>query len=218
MSTSRIIIAPSLLSADFTRLGEELKAIEAAGADWLHIDVMDGHFVPNITMGPLIVKAAKKVTSLPLDVHLMISDPDRYVEDFHKAGADILTVQVEACTHLHRVLSHIRELGMKAGVALNPATCLDTVRYVLPEMDILMIMTVNPGFGGQEFISSIVPKISEAKEMIREAGLPILIEVDGGVSPKTAPKLIAQGADALVSGSAVFGNPPYADIIAKLRG
>jgi ribulose-phosphate 3-epimerase len=212
-----ILISPSILSADFTRLGEEIRAVEEAGADWLHLDVMDGHFVPNITIGPMIVQAAKRVAKIPLDVHLMISDPDRYLEFFHEAGADILTVHPEATHHLHRTLTRIRELGMKAGAALNPSTGLEAVNHVLPELDVLMVMTVNPGFGGQSFISTLLPKVSAARRVLDGSGYDILLEVDGGVSPKTAPDLVNSGADVLVAGSAVFGDPPYDKAIRRLR-
>jgi ribulose-phosphate 3-epimerase len=212
-----ILISPSILSADFTRLGEEIKAVEEGGADWLHVDVMDGHFVPNITIGPMIVAAAKKVAGIPLDVHLMISDPDYYLESFHEAGSDLLTVHAEATHHLHRTLTRIRELGMKSGVALNPSTGLEAVRHVLAEVDVIMLMTVNPGFGGQSFIPTMLPKVRELREMIDETGYEILIEVDGGVSPTTAPDLARSGADMFVAGSAVYGNPPYREVIDKLR-
>jgi ribulose-phosphate 3-epimerase len=205
------------LSADFARLGEDIAAVAKAGADWIHVDVMDGMFVPNITIGPPVVAALRKTTSLPLDVHLMIADPDRYLEAFKHAGADILHVQAEACTHLHRTLGRIRELGMKSGVALNPSTSPEALRYVLAELDVIMIMTVNPGFGGQSFIKEMLPKIRFVRDMIDATGYPILIEVDGGVSPETAPDLIRAGTDALVSGSAVFGNPPYERVIGILK-
>jgi len=217
MTEKRILISPSLLSADFARLGEEVRAVEDAGADWLHLDVMDGHFVPNITIGPLVVEAIKKFARVPLDVHLMISDPDSYLEAFHDAGADVLTVHPEATHHLHRTLTRIRELGMKAGAALNPSTGLEAVKYVMPQLDVLMIMTVNPGFGGQSFISSLLPKVRESRELIDTSGYPVLLEIDGGVSPKTAPDLARQGADVFVSGSAVFGHPPYGEVMSKLR-
>lgn len=212
-----ILVSPSILSADFTRLGEEIQAVERAGADWLHVDVMDGHFVPNITIGPMIVEAARRATKIPLDVHLMISSPDQYLEFFHAAGADILTVHPEATHHLHRTLTRIRELGMKAGAALNPSTGLEAVGHVLPQLDVLMIMTVNPGFGGQSFIPTMLPKVSAARRMIDESGYDILLEVDGGVSSKTAPDLIENGAKVFVAGSAVFGNPPYDEAIRNLR-
>jgi ribulose-phosphate 3-epimerase len=218
MGTSRdILIAPSILSADFTRLGEEIRAVQEAGADWIHIDVMDGHFVPNITIGPMIVAAVKRVADVPLDVHLMISDPDRYLEDFQAAGSDILTVHPEATCHLHRTLNRIRELGMKAGAALNPSTGLGAIEYVMPELDVVMLMTVNPGFGGQSFIPTMLPKVTALKQMIDRSGYDVLIEVDGGVSPETAPDLARNGADVFVAGSAVFGHPPYGEAIKKLK-
>ena len=217
MAANNILIAPSILSADFTRLGDEIRSVQDAGADWIHIDVMDGHFVPNITIGPMIVSAAKKVAQIPLDVHLMISDPDSYLEEFHAAGADLLTVHPEATHHLHRTLTRIRELGMKAGAALNPSTSLSAVEYVLAELDVVMLMTVNPGFGGQSFIKTMLPKVARLRNMIDNSGYKILIEIDGGVSPKTAPDLIREGADVFVAGSAVFNHPPYNEVIAKLR-
>jgi ribulose-phosphate 3-epimerase len=213
----QILVSPSILSADFTRLGDEIRAVKKAGADWIHIDVMDGHFVPNITIGPLVVSAVNRTVDLPLDVHLMISDPDRYLEDFQAAGADVLTVHPEATRHLHRTLSRIRELGMKAGAALNPSTGLEALEYVLPQLDVVMLMTVNPGFGGQSFIKAMLPKVKALREMIDQLGYDILIEVDGGVSATTAPDLIKQGADVFVAGSAVFGNPPYDVAISSLR-
>lgn len=212
-----IVVSPSLLSADFARLGEEVMQVQAAGADWLHLDVMDGCFVPNITIGPLIVSAVKRVSKVPLDVHLMIMDPDRYLDDFCAAGADILAVHPEATRHLHRTLTRIRELGMKPAVALNPATGVETVRHVLAELDVIMIMTVNPGFGGQTFIKAMLPKVSEVREMIDRSGREILLEIDGGVTPQTAPDLVKCGANVFVAGSAIFGNPPYDVVIRKLR-
>jgi ribulose-phosphate 3-epimerase len=213
----QVLISPSVLSADFTRLGDEIRSVEEAGADWIHIDVMDGHFVPNITIGPMIVSAVKRVAQVPLDVHLMISDPDAFLEDFHAAGADILSVHPEATCHLHRTLTRIRELGMKAGAALNPSTGLHAIEHVLPELDVIMLMTVNPGFGGQSFIWTMLPKIRALRDMVDNSGCNILIEVDGGVSPETAGPLIEEGADVFVAGSAVFGHPPYQDVIRKLR-
>ncbi len=213
----QVLISPSVLSADFTRLGDEIRSVEEAGADWIHIDVMDGHFVPNITIGPMIVSAVKRVAHVPLDVHLMISDPDAFLEDFHAAGADILTVHPEATCHLHRTLTRIRELGMKAGAALNPSTGLYAVEHVLSELDVIMLMTVNPGFGGQSFIRTMLPKIRALRNMVDNSGYNIMIEVDGGVSPETAGPLIKEGADVFVAGSAVFGHPPYQDVIRKLR-
>ena len=218
MSVSKdILVAPSILSADFARLGDELQAVQEAGADWIHVDVMDGHFVPNITIGPMIVEAVKRVSAIPLDVHLMISDPDFYLEAFHDAGADILTVHPEATHHLHRTLTRIRELGMKAGAALNPSTSLTAIEHVLAELDVAMIMTVNPGFGGQAFIPTMLPKIQAARDMIDRLGYSVMVEVDGGVSPENAATLARHGADVFVAGSAVFRNPPYADAIATLR-
>lgn len=217
MSRKRILISPSVLSADFTRLGEEVRAVQEAGADWIHVDVMDGHFVPNITIGPMIVSAVKKVAQVPVDVHLMISNPDFYLDAFHDAGADILSVHPEATYHLHRTLTRIRELGMKAGAALNPATGLQAVEHVLAELDVIMLMTVNPGFGGQSFIPTMLPKVRALRSMIDNSKYDILIEVDGGVSPETAGSLIEHGADVFVAGSAVFGHPPYQDVIKKLR-
>ncbi len=213
-----VLISPSILSADFTCLGEEIKAVQDSGADWLHVDVMDGAFVPNITIGPLVVSAARRVADIPLDVHLMINNADIFLEDFQQAGANILAVHPEACPHLHRSLTRIRELGMKAGAALNPSTPLCCVENVLGELDVLMLMTVNPGFGGQSFIRTMLPKVRAARKMIDSSGFDILLEIDGGVSPKTAPYLLNEGADVFVAGSAVFGAPPYGDAIRALRG
>ena len=198
-------IAPSILSADFARLGEDIAACEAAGADWIHVDVMDGHFVPNITLGPLIVAAARRSTRLPLDVHLMISAPERYLEAFAAAGADRLTVHVEACPHLHRTLQQIHELGKLAGVALNPATPAMAVQEVVGQADLFLPMTVNPGFGGQAFIESTLPKIRQLQQWVDQAGRPIEIEVDGGIDPDTAPRVAAAGATVLVAGNFIFG-------------
>ena len=213
----KIIVSPSILSADFARLGEDIRAVEEAGADWIHVDVMDGHFVPNITIGPMIVEAVKKVATRPLDVHLMISDPDFYLEAFRDAGADILHVHPEATHHLHRTLTRIRELGMKAGAALNPSTPLNAIQHVMAELDVVMLMTVNPGFGGQSFIPTMLGKVGALRRMIDESEYGALIEVDGGVSATTAPGLLKEGADAFVAGSAVFGNPPYDKAIRALR-
>jgi ribulose-phosphate 3-epimerase len=212
-----VLIAPSILSADFARLGEEVTALGKAGADWVHVDVMDGCFVPNMTIGPLVVKALRRVTKLPLDVHLMIVQPERYVEDFAEAGADIITVHAEACTHLHRTLQQIRALGKKAGVSLNPHTPEDVLRYVLDLTDLVLVMSVNPGFGGQDFIPAVLPKIQSVRSMIRASGNNIHLEVDGGVKPGIARQVIQAGADVLVAGSAVFGAPDYAEAIQKLR-
>lgn len=210
-------IAPSILSADFTRLGEEIRAVEAAGADMIHIDVMDGHFVPNITIGPLIVEAARRVTTLPLDVHLMISDPDLYVGEFAKAGADILTVHPETLRHLHRSVHAIKDLGVQAAVSLNPATGLEILDYVLDDLDMVLLMTVNPGFGGQRFIPAVIPKIERLRRMILERGLQTAIEVDGGIGPATIGRVAAAGADVFVAGSAIFGTDDYAGTIRLMR-
>lgn len=201
---TNVRIAPSILASDFTRLGEEARAVEAAGADLLHIDVMDGRFVPNLSVGLPVVAALKGATQLPLDVHLMIVEPERYVEAFAKAGADNLTVHLEACPHLHRVVEQIRELGKKACVALNPHSPIDNLDVVLPELDMVLVMSVNPGFGGQKFIEAVVPKIRALRAEIDRRGLATDIEVDGGIDPETAPLVIAAGATVLVAGSAVF--------------
>lgn len=211
------LIAPSILSADFSRLGEEIRTVEAAGADWIHIDVMDGHFVPNITMGPLVVEAVRRVTKLPLDVHLMIETPDRYIADFARAGADLIAVQVETCVHLHRSVQLIREAGVRPGVALNPATPLATIEWVLADVDFVLVMSVNPGFGGQQFIPSSLEKIAQLRMMIQTRGLSTLIQVDGGVNAGTIGAVAAAGADVFVAGSAIFGSPDYAATIASLR-
>ncbi len=211
------MIAPSILSADFSRLGEEIRAVEDAGADVIHIDVMDGHFVPNITIGPLVVRAVRRVTSLPLDVHLMISDADRYVQDFADAGADWITVHVEACDHLHRTIHRIRDLGKKAGAVLNPATSLTTLDIILPDLDLVMLMSVNPGFGGQSFIESSLGKIRRLREMIEAVGRPIGIEVDGGVSPATIAAVAEAGANIFVAGSAIFGREDYRARIREMK-
>jgi len=202
-------LAPSILSADFARLGEEVKAIEQAGADIIHVDVMDGHFVPNITIGPLVVKAVRKATSLPVDVHLMIMDPDKYIADFANAGADYLTVHAEVLPHLNRTLSEIRNHGVKAGVAINPSTSLSVLDWVWEYMDMLLIMSVNPGFGGQSFIPNCLDKISGARIEIDMRGVDVLLEVDGGVKVGNAREVAEAGADILVAGSAVFGTDDY---------
>jgi ribulose-phosphate 3-epimerase len=213
----KIKIAPSILSADFGRLAEEVRAVEKAGADYIHVDVMDGHFVPNLTIGPVVVAAVRKATSLPLDVHLMIENPERYIDDFARAGADLIGVHVEACPHLHRVLQQIRAAGKKSSVTLNPATPLETIAYVLQNVDQVLIMSVNPGFGGQSFIPNVLPKIQALKVEIDTIGLPIDIEVDGGIKPDNAATVAAAGANVLVAGSAIFGHSNYAEIIAALR-
>ncbi|MBN9165616.1 MAG: ribulose-phosphate 3-epimerase [Myxococcales bacterium 68-20] len=212
-----ILVAPSILSADFARLGEEIAAVEAAGADWLHVDVMDGRFVPNITIGPPVVKALRRVTKLPLDVHLMIVEPERYVDAFAEAGADTITVHVEACTHLHRTLTHIRSLGKRAGVTLNPSTNEDTLRYVLDVADQILVMSVNPGFGGQSLIREVLPKVAAIRKMIDERGLPIDLEIDGGITAETAKDAIAAGARVLVAGNAVFNTKDYKSAIEAIR-
>lgn len=212
-----IVIAPSVLSADFARLADEASKAECAGADWLHLDVMDGQFVPNITFGPPIVRAIRNITKLPLDVHLMIVEPDRYLADFAKAGANIITVHAEACTHLQRTLSVIRSLGCKAGVALNPHTDESVLRYVMNDLDLVLLMTVNPGFGGQKFIPAVLPKIERIKSMANAVGNNIWIEVDGGVAPNTAELVTKAGARAIVAGSAVFSQPDYKIAIDAIR-
>ena len=217
MSTKPLVISPSILSADFARLGEEVKAVDEAGADWIHVDVMDGRFVPNITIGPLIVEALRPVTQKPLDVHLMIVEPEKYVPDFAKAGADIISVQVEACPHLHRNLAQIKDLGKKAGAVLNPSTPIDTLEYCLELCDLVLIMSVNPGFGGQSFIENQVQKIRDLRRMCDEKGLDPWIEVDGGIKAGNAWKVIEAGANAIVSGSGVFNQPDYAEAIKGIR-
>jgi len=210
-------IAPSILSADFSRLGEEIRAVEAAGADYIHIDVMDGHFVPNITIGPLIVEAARRVTNLPLDVHLMIENPDRYIPDFAAAGADIIVVHAEAVHHLHRTVQLIKSLGKKAGVSLNPATPLNVLEYMIPDLDLVLLMTVNPGFGGQSFIEACLPKIQAMRAMLDRRGGEAELEVDGGVKASNIAPIAHAGADVFVAGSAVFGSPDYAATIAEMK-
>jgi ribulose-phosphate 3-epimerase len=215
---SAIRIAPSLLAADFARLGEEVRAIETAGADWLHLDIMDGHFVPNISFGPGLVKALRPHSRMPFDVHLMIAPADPYLAAFAEAGADIISLHPEAGPHLHRSLQTIRALGKKAGVVLNPATPVESLAHVLDLTDLILVMSVNPGFGGQSFLSSQLGKIATLRRMITESGRDIALQVDGGVTLKTAPDCIAAGADVLVAGTAVFGAPDYAAAIAGLRG
>jgi len=212
-----IKIAPSILSADFMRLGDEIKAAEAAGADILHIDIMDGHFVPNITIGPYIVESIRKITSLPLDVHLMIEEPDRYMHDFRKAGADYLTVHYEASVHLHRTIHWIRENGMMAGVSLNPATAVWNIEPILQDIDLILMMSVNPGFGGQSFIKHTLDKMGILKKILDEKGISVLIEVDGGVKLDNAAEVIAAGADILVMGSAFFNSGDYEAFVRKFR-
>lgn len=217
MSGRQTLIAPSILSADFARLAEEVARVERGRADWLHIDVMDGHFVPNLTVGPPIVEAIRKVTSLPLDVHLMMTNPDAFIEEFAQAGANYLTVHVEACVHLHRTLESIKERQVKAGVSLNPATPVTSLSEIIRDADLVLVMSVNPGFGGQKFIPSVLDKIRRVRELIDRTQSRALLEVDGGVKPDNAADIIAAGADVLVSGSAVFCSSDYAAAIAALR-
>ena len=217
MSPKPLVIAPSILSADFARLGDEVRAVDKAGADWIHVDVMDGRFVPNLTIGPLVVAALRPVTEKPLDVHLMIVEPEKYVPDFARAGADHIYVQVEACPHLHRNLAQIKDLGKKAGAVLNPGTSLSTLEYCLELCDMVLIMSVNPGFGGQSFIPSALEKIRKLRQMCEERGLDPWIEVDGGVKASNAWSVIDAGANALVAGSAVFGAADYATAIDGIR-
>jgi len=214
---TRPLIAPSLLAADFARLGEEARAVAAAGADWLHLDVMDGHFVPNITFGPLVVKALRPHTALPLDVHLMIAPADPYLAAFAQAGADHISVHPESGPHLHRTLQQIQALGKKAGVVLNPATPVEAVTHVLDLCDIIMVMTVNPGFGGQRFIASQLAKIATLRGLIDAAGRDIVLQVDGGVTAENAGQALAAGADCLIAGTAIFAAPDYAQAIEGLR-
>lgn len=210
-------IAPSILSADFARLGEEIKDVERGGADYIHVDVMDGHFVPNITIGPLIVEAIRPITKLPLDVHLMIENPDQYIEAFAKAGADYITVHVEASRHLHRTIQLIKSTGVKAGVVLNPATPVDSLKHIIEDVDMVLLMSVNPGFGGQKFISSVLPKIRQVKELADSLNPNLEIEVDGGVNEDTAKLCVEAGANVLVAGSAVFNKEDRETAIASLR-
>jgi ribulose-phosphate 3-epimerase len=213
----KFMMAPSILSADFSRLGDEIRAVEDGGADVIHVDVMDGHFVPNITIGPPVVASVRRITDLPLDVHLMITDADRYIEDFARAGADWITVHVEACPHLHRTISRIKELGKKAGAVLNPATPLVTLDEILDDVDLVMLMSVNPGFGGQSFIRSSINKIKNLRKMIDERDLEVGIEVDGGVSPATIAEVAGAGGNIFVAGSAVFRQQDYAKVIREMK-
>jgi ribulose-phosphate 3-epimerase len=210
-------IAPSILSADLGRLADEVRVAEASGADWIHVDVMDGCFVPNITFGPGIVKAVRAITKLPIDVHLMIVEPERHIQAFAEAGADCMSVHVEASRHLQRTLHAIRQLGKRAGAVLNPHTSEESLRWVLGDLDLILVMTVNPGFGAQEFLPAIVPKIRRVRELIDQAGLPIDLEVDGGVAPETARTVVDAGARVLVAGNAIFGQPDRAAALRALR-
>jgi ribulose-phosphate 3-epimerase len=211
------LIAPSILSADFTRLGEEIRAIEAAGADWVHVDVMDGHFVPNITMGPLIVEAVRRSTKLPVDVHLMIENPERYIHDFVKAGADLVSVHLETGVHLNRTLELIRSHGARPGVVLNPATPLNGMEWILEFVDFVLLMSVNPGFGGQSFIPNTLEKTRRLKQMINDINPSVLIQIDGGVNLSTIADISGAGADVFVAGSAVFGSSDYAKTISEMK-
>jgi len=212
------LIAPSILSADFAQLGQEVMSVERAGADWIHADVMDGHFVPNITFGPLIVEAVRKITTLPVDVHLMIENPDHHIPAFIKAGANYISVQVEACPHLNRTIQIIKESGVHAGVVLNPATPLESIEWVLEYVDYVLIMSVNPGFGGQQFIANSLKRVAELRRMIDTRGLSTLIEIDGGVNEHTIADIARAGVDVFVAGSAIFGRGNYKQVIDKFRG
>jgi len=211
------LIAPSILSADFSKLGDEIKAVEAAGANWIHADVMDGHFVPNITIGPLIVEAVKRVTDLPIDVHLMIENPDNHISAFAEAGASYISVQVETCIHLNRTVQLIKDCGAQAGVVLNPSTPLANLEWVLEDVDYVLIMSVNPGFGGQAFIPSSLDKIKALRQQIQDRGLSVLIQVDGGVNEKTISQIASAGTDVFVAGSAIFGSKDYQKTIQSFR-
>ena len=211
------LIAPSILSADFTRLGDDIRAVEAAGADWIHADIMDGHFVPNISFGPMLVQAVRSTTRLPIDVHLMISDPDPYIAAFAKAGASYISVHVETCIHLNRTIQLIRNAGVRPGVVLNPATPVESLRWIIEYVDLILVMSVNPGFGGQAFIPNSLEKIKALRERIAGKGLKALIEVDGGVSDQTIAAIAAAGADVFVAGSAIFSSRDYSATIRSLR-
>jgi ribulose-phosphate 3-epimerase len=211
------LIAPSILSADFSKLGNEIKSVEQGGADWIHVDVMDGHFVPNITMGPIVVEAVRRVTALPIDVHLMIENPERYISEFANAGATLISVQVEACKHLNRTVQLIEEAGARPGVVLNPSTPISSIEWILESVDFVLIMSVNPGFGGQSFITNSLERIKNLKDMIQDKKPSVLIEIDGGVKAENIAEISLAGADAFVAGSAIFGSDDYARTIAKFR-
>ena len=211
------LIAPSVLSADLLRLEQQIRIVERAGADWIHLDIMDGHFVPNITFGPVVVQAIRRCTKLPLDAHLMVEKPGRFLKNFREAGADRLTVHMESCPHLHRIVQQIRELGMRPGVTLNPSTPAAALKPILPYVDLILVMTVNPGFGGQKFITSMLGKIREINRMIKESNPAILLEVDGGVSADNAAQLVEAGARVLVAGNSIFGKPNIGQALRKLR-
>lgn len=212
-----IKIAPSILAADFAKLGQEVLEVEKAGADWIHVDVMDGHFVPNITMGPIVVDALRPLTKLPLDVHLMIENPDRYIEEFAKAGADYITVHVEACPHLHRTIQLIRSFGVKPGVVLNPHTPVEAVQHILEDIDLVLFMTVNPGFGGQKFIHSVIPKVQQLSEWIKEKKLSVEIEIDGGINEETIVPCAKAGATVFVAGSAIYSKADRAHALQSIK-
>ena len=218
MTARRVLVAPSILSCDFGRLAEEVRAVEAAGADWVHVDVMDGRFVPNITLGPMVVEAVRRATKLPVDVHLMIVEPERYIDAFARAGADILAVHTETCPHLHRTVQQIRQAGAKPAVVINPATPVTAVEEVLEDVRMVLVMSVNPGFGGQSFIPGAVKKVRRIREPAEARGIDLHVEVDGGINAVTARQVVEAGADVLVAGSAVFGARDYAEAIRAIRG